>query len=202
MKLAGSIGREESFAELRAGSLALIKNLFGSEHPHYSEFLRAAGDYKTNVINHVAAECRGVLKAIRDQLERGWFRTTKSLIAAEVFSDFMEMAEYFLSEGYKDPAAVMIGGVLEEHLRQLCLSNGIEIQRIDERGKSYTIKAATMNQELQKAEVYKMTDQKLITAWQDIRNNAAHGKLDQFTIEQVRAMHMGVLEFVSRVSID
>ena len=32
----------------------------------------------------------------------------------------LEMAEHLLAADYKDAAAVLGGGVLEEHLRQLC----------------------------------------------------------------------------------
>ncbi len=38
------------------------------------------------------------------------------------------MAEYLLKEGYKDPAAVITGSTLEEHLRKLCIKNGIDIE--------------------------------------------------------------------------
>ena len=50
----------------------------------------------------------------------------KKLVSAEIFSDFLEMAAHVLEQDYKDPAAVMIGTVLEENLRQLCHSAGIE----------------------------------------------------------------------------
>jgi hypothetical protein len=37
------------------------------------------------------------------------------------------MAEHFLESGYKDPTAVMTGGVLEEHLRKLCGKHGVAL---------------------------------------------------------------------------
>ena len=48
---------------------------------------------------------------------------------AELFADFLEMADYLLSEGYKDPAAVLGGSMLEEHLRQLRQSMDIRNRR-------------------------------------------------------------------------
>jgi hypothetical protein len=44
-----------------------------------------------------------------------------------LFSDFLELASYLNSEGYKDAAAVICGGVLEGHLRKLSEKLGIAV---------------------------------------------------------------------------
>lgn len=62
-------------------------------------------------------------------------------------------------------------------------------------------KADALNSELAKVEVYSKLDQKQITAWLALRNNAAHGKYDEYTSEQVRNMLVGVTEFMVRVSV-
>ena len=51
------------------------------------------------------------------------------LIHADIFTGFLEMGYYLLEEGYKDPAAVLAGGTLEEHLRKLCQKNNIETRK-------------------------------------------------------------------------
>ena len=55
-----------------------------------------------------------------------------------------QMAEYLLGEGYKDPAAVLIGGVLEQYLRKQCEKSGIEVN--SDSGKPR--KADTLNSDL------------------------------------------------------
>jgi hypothetical protein len=57
----------------------------------------------------------GILTAARNEIAGGWLFTTKGLVSAELFSDFLDMASHLLAEKYKDPAAVMAGSVLEEH---------------------------------------------------------------------------------------
>jgi hypothetical protein len=57
------------------------------------------------IVPHMA----GVLSALREAYESGYLATVGQLLRAEVFADFLEMAEHLLSEGYKDPAAVLIG---------------------------------------------------------------------------------------------
>lgn len=138
------------------------------------------------------------MKAAKQEIDGGWIFTIKGIISAEIFSDFLEMAEHLLTEGYKDPAAVMIGSVLEEHLRQLCLKNSITIERIKD-GKPIPKKADLINSELASASVYNKLDQKSITSWLDLRNKAAHGKYSEYTKEQVEFMYQGVSNFMMRV---
>ena len=110
-----------------AGALSFIERVYHSAHPYALEFeslrRRRPGHQKPEL----SAISGGVqiLKVIRSEIEAGWLSTLKGQIVAEVFSDFLEMAEYFLDNNYQDAAAVLIGGVLEEHLRQLCSKHSI-----------------------------------------------------------------------------
>lgn len=61
-------------------------------------------------------------------------------------------------------------------------------------------KADRLNSDLAKSEAYTKLDQKSVTAWLDLRNNAAHGKYNEYTKEQVNFMFHGVTEFLARVS--
>jgi hypothetical protein len=108
----------------------------------------------------VLAHIAGVLKALRTAYDSGYLATVTELIHADVFADFVEMAKHLLSEGYKDPAAVIIGSTLEEHLRQLCVKNGIATDV----GRKPT-KADQLNSELGGQGIYSKLDQKTVTAW-------------------------------------
>ena len=127
--------------------------------------------------------------------------TVKGLVTAELFADFLEMADHLLQQGYKDPAAVIIGSVLEEHLRQLCNANSISIEIENNQGILIPKKADRLNSDLAKENVYSKLDQKAATMWLDLRNKAAHGKYDEYTSEQVTNMYSGITEFMARMSI-
>lgn len=135
----------------------------------------------------------GILKALRVDYVAGHLQAIHELIHADIFSDFLEMADYLLEEGYKDPAAVLAGGVIEEHLRKLCQKSNIEITR-----GNIPKKADSMNSDLAAANVYSKLDQKSVTAWLDLRNKAAHGKYAEYSKEQVALMVQGIRDFVSR----
>lgn len=115
------------------------------------------------------------------------------LIHADVFSDYLEMAAYLLREGYKDAAAVITGSTLEAHLKNLCRKHGLPIET---QGKPK--KADKLNSDLAGAKAYSLGDQKIATAWLDLRNNAAHGKYAEYTKEQVELMVAGVRDFLAR----
>jgi hypothetical protein len=185
----------EQFNEFRAASLSFLRNTFGTDHPFYIEFNKQAKESSP----YDTEEGRGILKAAKQEIDGGWIFTVKGLVSAEIFSDFLEMAEYLLKEGYKDPAAVMTGSVLEEHIRQLCFKNSIPTETIKE-GKSNPKKADLMNSELAAANIYNKLDLKSITSWLDLRNKAAHGKYTEYTLEQVEIMFQGVTNFISRTT--
>lgn len=138
----------------------------------------------------------GVLKALRDDYEAGYLATFRQLINADLFSDFLAMAEFLMQEEQlKQPAAVMAGGVLEEHIRKLCEANGISTT-VAATGRP--LKLDVLNAELAKNDVYSKNDQKQVTAWCGIRNSAAHAKYDEFNEQQVIAMIDGIRNFISR----
>src|SRR5258708_13599005 len=137
---------------------------------------------------------RGMLQALRNDYEAGYLQSVVELIHADIFADFLEMADYLLQQGYKDPAAVVTGSVLEEHLRKLCIKWGVPVVRADGSPKN----ADALNSDLTAAGIYSKLDQKSVTAWQDLRNKPAHGKYAENTTEQVTLMLQAVRDFVSR----
>ncbi|MFT3902903.1 MAG: hypothetical protein QM727_06995 [Niabella sp.] len=187
----------ESFKVFETSSLSFILATYGEKHPYYTRFKESVTQAKPDDVK----AGKGILTSIKTEIEKGWLSTIKGLISAEIFSDFLEMAEHLLTEKYEHPAAVMIGSVLEEHLRQLCdKSDDIDIIEI-KNGKTLPKKADLLNADLAKHGIYNKLDQKNITAWLDLRNKAAHGKYAEYNIKQVEFMLQGVREFMTRNSI-
>ncbi|WP_338793764.1 hypothetical protein [Bernardetia sp. MNP-M8] len=188
---------EELFSQLQSSCLSFIEKLFGKNHSYYNKFIEINMPINPKF---VIDSYKGILLGVKEEIEQGWLTSVKGLVSAEIFTDFLEMAEHLLNEGYKDPAAVMIGSTLEEHLRQLCDANEIDTFIIRNE-KEVPKRANSINDDLAKEGVYNMLDQKQVTAWLDLRNKAAHGKYDEYTKEQVEQMLQGVLNFISRNSI-
>jgi hypothetical protein len=139
----------------------------------------------------------GIVKSLKISLENGFLQKVEELIHGEMFDDFLEMAEHLWNEGYKDPAAVITGGAIESHLRNLCNKHGIDIKIKTNKGESPK-RADQMNNELGSKGGYSKFDQKSVTAWLDLRNQAAHGKFNEYNKDQVHLMILGVRDFIAR----
>lgn len=151
--------------------------------------------YYQNFVSHVGAEFIedveygiGVLRALKEDLELGYLTKIKDLVIAEVFTDFLDMAEHLLENGYKDPAASLIGAVLENGLRKISEKHNIPVKSNDDIG--------SLNTKIADKEIYNRSVQKQIQAWKAIRDNAAHGKFDEYKSDHVKSMLEGVRRFL------
>ncbi len=173
----------------------LIRKLYGKNSQYFDNYNAAISidgfyDIRRNWHKHISP-VQGFAKAVKHDIETGLLVDIKGLLQADLFSDFLEMSEHLLNEGYKDAAAVIIGAVLEDGLRKLCNKNGIET--IKPNGSPMTIDF--LNIELAKKNVYKKLTQKQITSWAHIRNKAAHGEYEEYTKEEVKMMLLYVQSF-------
>ena len=185
-----------SFYKFSSASISFVMKLFGENHPYFKTF----SDKVNDAMPSTTKRGIGMLHAIKGEIEQGWLTSTRGLISADIFGDFLEMAEHLLTEGYKDPAAVLIGSALEQHLKNLCAANNIDVE-IERNGKNIPKKADVINADLVKENVYSKLDQKSVTYWLGIRNNAAHGNFGEYNSEQVSFMLTAVSEFMGRTAV-
>lgn len=178
--------------EVTTSMVAALERLAPEDTWYYSSVEVALKEHGANNCQAIPA-LLGIIRALKEAYESGYLQEIQELIHADVFSDFLEMAEYLLTEGYKDPAAVIAGGVLEEHLRKLGGKHSIETTV-----KGRPKRAEAMNSELATHDVYNKLDQQSVTAWLALRNKAAHADYAAYTEEQVKLMHQGIRDFIAR----
>jgi len=181
-----------------SAGIAAVCRATGEDSEYARQVARLVQPIRPDQLQLAIPIVAGTVKAVREAIASGYLIGVRQLIHAEVFGDFLEMANHLVHDGYKDPAAVLIGGVLEDHLRKLCDKNGLPTEFVDSSGKPRPKKVETMNTELAKAGVYLKTDQKMVTGWYGLRTDAAHGHYDRYSAEQVRLMLDGVTNFLAR----
>jgi hypothetical protein len=157
-----------------------------------SSYVKQLEQHRTKPLTYKFPEIHSIATALRDDLRAGWVESVVELVHADMYSDYLEMAEGLLGQGYKDPAAVITGTSLEVHVRALCVKSSVDIVLPNGTPK----KADTMNSDLKKAVVYDGLQQKQITAWMDLRNKAAHGNYTDYDASQVRLFIDGVRAFM------
>ena len=150
------------------------------------------GKENDHVYNHVAQQI-GVAKALLSDIQNGYMTSFEELVHGDIFSDFLEMANYLLKKNYKDAAAVLAGSTLEVQLKKLCKKH-----EVDTRSNGKPKKAESLNADLKTRGVYALLEQKNITAWLDLRNSAAHGKYSEYDKDQVRLLIANIRDFLTR----
>jgi hypothetical protein len=165
---------------------SLLERAFGSDGAHYKNYSAIPG--KQGLSFSPCRRGQGILRAALEDFERGFLFDIRKLVESEVFVDFLDQAGELLRAGYKAPAAVVAGAVLEDGLRKLCAKHGIAL--------SDRPKLDAMNSSLAKVSAYSLLTQKRVTAVADIRNNAAHGKWDAFTNDDVADMIDWIAKFL------
>jgi hypothetical protein len=165
--------------------LGLLERTFGSQSSQFQKFNDLFPKFHDFT---PIKKALGILKSAKEDYEGGFAFDSRAIIEAEVFGDFLEQATYLCESGYFQAAAVLAGSTLEDALRRLCNRAGIIL--------SSKPKLELMNTELAKKGIYNTLTQKMVTYLADIRNKAAHGKVDEFCKDDVTQMIKQIRSFL------
>jgi hypothetical protein len=172
------------FSQWRTSSLSFL-NTLPPEYIYSREFEACCKDVYFEDVKHGV----GILRAAKDDIKGGYLQKVEALVSASVFSDFLEMAEHLLDNDYKDPAASLIGAVLEDGLRRICGNKNITVKTDDN--------ISSLNQKLAQNHVYNPLQQKQIQVWNKLRDFADHGHFDQYKPDDVKDMLQDVRKFLA-----
>lgn len=172
---------------LSAQVATAVAAIAGPDSDYYKHVVHA--ERQSGSAQSGARKYAAILEALRDDVANGYLRRTADLIAAEVFGDFLDMAEHLIGAGYHHPAASLTGAVLEDGLRRLSVKAELKVKVGDD--------LSGLNNRLAAKEVYSNLVRKQIDAWTALRNLADHGQFDQVSPGDVRDMHAGVVRFLA-----
>ena len=97
---------------------SLFARVFGEDDPTFSGFDQACKGMLDCA--HLFDLRFAVFKAAKEDFEGGYLFDVQNLVHSDVFADELEQAKHFLDKGFKVPAAVIAGTVLETTLRRIC----------------------------------------------------------------------------------
>lgn len=177
--------------DLQTRCLAALERA-GGRSSIYFERAVAIGEVKASPWEHLGGQI-GIAKSLLSDIRHGYLRSHEELVHGDIFADFLEMAEHLVRSGYKDAGAVIAGSTLESHLRNLCAKHGIATHT-----GGGPKRADGLNSELTKSGAYSKLDQKNVTAWLGLRNDAAHGNFTNYDQNQVAFLVSSVRDFLTR----
>lgn len=179
-------------------SVAAVERIAGADSAYARRVSTILGENHYGGTGSQAKHIAGVLDALARDLSEGWLVTHQQLVHASVFSDYLEMADHLLEQGFRGPAAVLAGSTLEVHLKKLSVANGLELTEVNRKGKEVPKNAGRLNDDLLSGKVYSQLEHKNVMAWLALRNKAAHGQHDEFDSAQVRLLIDAVSAFLAR----
>jgi hypothetical protein len=174
----------ELFLSWCVKSRSLIGFACGKDSEHLQTFIKAEEPFMMESNYAIFKRVRAVFFAAKEDFEGGYLVSVRNLVQAEVAGSEIDQATELWDSGYTTAAAVVAGVVLETTLRTLCEVNGLAVGKLNK-----------MNDDLAKAAVYNSLKHKSITSLAAVRNSAAHGKTDEFTAQDVKAMIADVQRF-------
>ena len=174
------------FSEWKVSVENLIIKTSGKESPYHEAFSKTVKRaYSSDVDSGI-----GILRGLKEDIEQGFLVSVQELVKAEVFTDFLDMAQHLLDNNYKDPAASLTGAVLENGLKDIAAKSDVSFSGSDG--------LDAINKKLAVKGVYSALVQKQVDVWRTIRNSADHGKFSEYTLEDVKVMKSGVESFLAK----
>jgi len=175
-------------------------NLFASVLPKGNPVLKLASNL--SFVYHVEHDFEvlfGDLRGVHEDFKAGMFDRLQMRVESEVSVDLLEQSERLLSETDDRchsyiPAAVLAGAVLEKNLRSLCERHEPSIRTTKPSGQPKAMNALV--DDLKKADVLNDYWAKQLKAWVVIRNDAAHGRIEKVSPDQVNRMIEAIPDFL------
>jgi hypothetical protein len=187
-----AVSRHEEFIELYSGDKK--RKVIKEETFTISDWLRglrsAKDYYNKKIFNDLAAVIMrfsnqlNILESALGRFESSLF-DIKQFVQADLYDSETSVARDLHKKGFLRPAGVVIGVLLEKHLRQVCENHNVVIKKKDP-----TI--AELNDGLKNADVIDVSVWRGIQRLGDLRNLCGHNKDREPTSDEVSELIDGV----------
>ena len=183
---------EQQFHDFRISGLSFLSRVFGNNSQYYLRF-------KSEVTSPGTSRTKrglGILSAATAELQNNWVETTRGAITSAILAEFMAMAEIHIEAGNLQSGLILIGAVIEKHLRNLCLAGNINTTN-QQSGSATPKKPLQLTGEAYKKKLYDRQQHRRIISWLEICDNAALDTMSDISVEQVQDMHADVSRFLA-----
>ncbi len=174
-----------AFREWRVGCVAFLREALGGDSPYTKEFeFNCDSPYLSAV-----ARGQAVLRAAREYIDFGPVARVEELVAAEIFTDLLGIAERLLRQGRLAAGVTVACSVLEDVMRRSARHRKIAIrENVDD--------LPALNAKMSGAGVYASALQKRIDQWAVMRTHAEAGDLAAEMRAEAHGLLKGVRDFV------
>lgn len=180
--------------EVYSGSLNLIAGIYGQDSP-YAETIRESNSrimtYKSfeghkNAL--LLRELRGMLRAVRVEIESGLLTNIRTEAKAEILADFVCLAKEAIDTDNKDVAAVLACASLEDSLKRFAESVGLVVE---EKSLSEVLNAIKGGGHMSGSQA------RVVQSFVGVRNKAFHADWDRIDEAEVHSIIGFVQSFLT-----
>lgn len=172
----------------RVRAANMVHTVFGPKSVHAREFARIEANAPHLDRPDDLERLEGVLRGGLEDLRGGFLQGALAAAMADVLDSVLLRAGDLLAEGHVDCAAMLGRVVLEDALRSLARTEGVDVSGLS---------TGQVNDLLKQAGVYAKPRWRQVQSWLDIGNAAAHGENDDYDAAQVREMLSGIQGFLA-----
>ncbi len=179
--------------ELQMAAVSICASLYGAGSPHVRSIestrkeLWAAKSSEQYKYELWLDQLRGILRSLASDIKGGRIRSLELVARGEVFGDFVNAARSALADGFKDVAAVLASGALEDALKRFAAANDLAVNDKDMTEVVNALKSAGLVRGPQGT---------LLQGLVKIRNKAFHAQWDSIEAADVQAMIGFTQEFL------
>jgi hypothetical protein len=130
-------------------------------------------------VDNMIKRCQGFLKSYKEDIQNGIIGSLRLDSQGEVFADILSSAKAAVDSDIKEVAAVLAAAALEDSMKKLAVSKGLEIENKDLSEVINTLKSAGQ---------FSSSRASLVAGMLKFRNKAMHaewGKIDNIETKTV-----------------
>lgn len=182
---------EKKFHDFRISSLSFLSVVFGDKSPFYKEFEKEV----TTPTPTRAERGLGILTAVQRELQGDWLQSVRGEIYNSLERNMLKSCQTLLQNGQKLSAIVLAAGIIDTHLKSLCLEKGVNTTK-EQDGKQVDCTAIQLNSRTYKKGIFERKLNKKIFFALEIAQKANNEGITEITDEQVEKMLANTLELI------
>jgi hypothetical protein len=105
--------------------LNILQRAFSEDSAHYRNFSKAHTDFRGYFSDFQTGFA--IFLSAKEDYEGGYILNLQEQISGEILGDFVGLAKSAFAEGYKDVAAVLASAALEDALKKLARTKGLDV---------------------------------------------------------------------------
>ncbi len=185
---------EQKFHDFRISGLSLLSRIFGDTSQHYTCF-------KSEVTIPGSSRTKrgiGILTSAARELQGNWLETTRGNITSEILEEFMDIARAYIEKNAPAAAIILLAAILEKHLRNLCLANGIDVMN-RQQSTPAPKRPLQLTSDGYKKKLFDRTQNKKLLSWLELCDRMNQDSDSTLTVstEQADKMYRDIKRFLA-----